>query len=89
MAGVEGIEPSSAVLETDVLPLNYTPISKRVVIIQERTAVVKLFFAVFEVFEDRPSGSSIVSVKIALFSSKYNLTILLRLYFFGYKIVFR
>ncbi len=25
MAGVEGIEPSSAVLETDILPLNYTP----------------------------------------------------------------
>ena len=25
MAGVEGIEPSYSVLETDVLPLNYTP----------------------------------------------------------------
>ncbi len=25
LAGVEGIEPSSAVLETDILPLNYTP----------------------------------------------------------------
>ena len=27
MAGAEGIEPSSAVLETDVLPLNHAPIS--------------------------------------------------------------
>ena len=26
MAGAEGIEPSSAVLETDILPLNYAPI---------------------------------------------------------------
>ena len=26
LAGVEGIEPSYSVLETDVLPLNYTPI---------------------------------------------------------------
>ena len=26
MAGVEGIEPSQSVLETDVLPLNYTPL---------------------------------------------------------------
>ena len=25
MAGVEGIEPSPAVLETDILTLNYTP----------------------------------------------------------------
>ena len=25
LAGVEGIEPSPAVLETDILPLNYTP----------------------------------------------------------------
>lgn len=25
MAGAEGIEPSSLVLETSVLPLNYTP----------------------------------------------------------------
>ena len=25
MAGVEGIEPTSAVLETVILPLNYTP----------------------------------------------------------------
>lgn len=25
MAGAEGIEPSSAVLETDILPLNYAP----------------------------------------------------------------
>ena len=25
MAGAEGIEPSSAVLETDVLPLNHAP----------------------------------------------------------------
>jgi hypothetical protein len=28
MAGVEGIEPSSTVLETAVLPLNYTPINQ-------------------------------------------------------------
>ncbi len=26
MAGAEGIEPSSAVLETDVLPLNHAPL---------------------------------------------------------------
>ena len=26
LAGAEGIEPSSAVLETDILPLNYAPI---------------------------------------------------------------
>ena len=26
MAGVEGIEPSSGVLETLILPMNYTPI---------------------------------------------------------------
>jgi|BioPla2DNA2_1021312.scaffolds.fasta_scaffold596547_1 hypothetical protein len=26
LAGVEGIEPSLAVLETAVLPLNYTPV---------------------------------------------------------------
>ena len=25
LAGAEGIEPSSAVLETDILPLNYAP----------------------------------------------------------------
>lgn len=25
MAGVAGVEPASAVLETDILPLNYTP----------------------------------------------------------------
>lgn len=25
MAGVVGVEPTSAVLETDILPLNYTP----------------------------------------------------------------
>ena len=28
MAGEEGIEPSLSVLETDVLPLNYSPIKK-------------------------------------------------------------
>ena len=28
MAGVEGFEPSSTVLETVILPLNYTPINK-------------------------------------------------------------
>ena len=28
MAGVEGIEPPSQVLETRVLPLNYTPMDK-------------------------------------------------------------
>ena len=27
MAGAEGIEPSSAVLETDILPLNYAPLN--------------------------------------------------------------
>lgn len=27
MAGAEGIEPSSAVLETDILPLNYAPVA--------------------------------------------------------------
>ena len=31
MAGVVGIEPTSKVLETFVLPLNYTPIRKMVV----------------------------------------------------------
>lgn len=30
MAGVEGFEPSSTVLETAALPLNYTPIKKMV-----------------------------------------------------------
>ena len=30
LAGAEGIEPSSAVLETDILPLNYAPIFKMV-----------------------------------------------------------
>ena len=29
IAGVEGIEPSSGVLETLILPMNYTPIVKR------------------------------------------------------------
>ena len=28
LAGVEGIEPSSTVLETVVIPFNYTPIKK-------------------------------------------------------------
>ena len=28
MAGVEGIEPSSGVLETLILPMNYTPKSR-------------------------------------------------------------
>ena len=28
LAGEEGIEPSLSVLETDVLPLNYSPINK-------------------------------------------------------------
>ena len=27
LAGAEGIEPSSAVLETDILPLNYAPVA--------------------------------------------------------------
>lgn len=27
LAGVEGIEPSPSVLETDILPLNYTPMA--------------------------------------------------------------
>ena len=31
MAGVEGFEPSSTVLETGILPLNYTPVLKMVV----------------------------------------------------------
>lgn len=28
MAGVEGVDPSSQVLETRILPLNYTPIPR-------------------------------------------------------------
>ena len=34
LAGAEGIEPSSAVLETDILPLNYAP----------KTTLTHLFF---------------------------------------------
>ena len=29
LAGAEGIEPSSAVLETDILPLNYAPVDRK------------------------------------------------------------
>ena len=29
MAGVAGVEPTSAVLETVILPLNYTPITQK------------------------------------------------------------
>ena len=38
MAGVEGVEPSPAVLETDVLPLYYTPM--RFYILQKLSVVV-------------------------------------------------
>ena len=31
MAGVAGVEPTSAVLETVILPLNYTPNNKLII----------------------------------------------------------
>lgn len=44
LAGVAGVEPALTVLETAVLPLNYTPISA-ITIILDITDFCKMFFA--------------------------------------------
>ena len=47
MAGVEGLEPSSTVLETAALPLNYTPISCFIIILNN-IQKCKSFFHYFD-----------------------------------------
>ena len=44
MAGAEGLEPSTKVLETHVLPLHHTPTLGNGYIVLHNGAFVKLFF---------------------------------------------
>ena len=44
MAGVEGFEPSQAVLETDVLPLTLYPYEIYLYIISQKNGIDNIFF---------------------------------------------
>ena len=50
MAGVEGFEPSQAVLETDVLPLTLYPYTQLILYYIQDTQIMQVIFENFFIF---------------------------------------